>query len=240
MSYYEDSIKQLQTILDIHKEDLVKNKFSKKIKDIFNKIYAINYLSKRIEVRNNFKNDYYDVCFSCLLEAFSLIIKNYPRGASLVLRSCIENYQKFIIEYHNINKLFNIYSIDDRSYSANKATLDKVIKFSYKDKLQEKGLSLNTKLQEKYSRLSGLSHSLVPESRNNTLKYFSDLSILNVEMVNKVLEELSEISTHIFIFQTIICKDSLKLWDRNELSKLFRLVIRRKTTAENHISILKE
>lgn len=108
MSYYEDSIKQLETILDIHKEDLVKNKFSKKIKDIFNKIYAINYLSKRIEVRNNFKNDYYDVCFSCLLEAFSLIIKNYPRAASLVLRSCIENYQKFIIEYHNINKLFNI------------------------------------------------------------------------------------------------------------------------------------
>lgn len=240
MSYYEDSIKQLKTILDVHLDVIVKNEFPKEIQKIFMKIYAINYLSNRIEVRDNFKSDYYDVCFSCLLEAFSLMIKNYPRGSLLVLRSCIENYEKFIIEYHNTNISSNVYNIDDRSFSANKGTLDKVINDNYKNAVKEKGLSLNTKLQIKYNSLSGLSHSLVPESRNNTLKYFSDLLTLNENMVKDVLNELSEISKYIFIFQTIICKESLKFWDSNELYKLFRLVIGKDRPTQKYISILKE
>ena len=239
MSYYDDSMKQINIILNTHKENIVKNKFPEELKKIFMKIYAINYLSNRIELREKFDNDYYNVCFSCLLEAFSLIIKNYSRASLLVLRSCIENYIKYIIGSHNNGEL-NPYLIDDRSFSTNKATLDKVINNNYKNRLKEKGLNLNTKLQEKYSSLSGLSHSLVPQSRDNTFKYFSDLLTLNESMVNDVLNELSEISKYIFIFQTIICKESLKLWDSNELYKLFRLAIGKERTTNKYISILKE
>ena len=81
-----------------------------------------------------------------------------------------------------------------------------------------------------YSSLSGLSHSLTPESKNNTKDYFSDLNIVNKEYICIVLEKTSEVITQMFSFCIIICQPSLKIWDSWDLQKIFRMVFGKSKT----------
>ena len=225
MSYYIDAIFQLERILEHNGNKGIVNLYQKEIEKIFCGIYIINYISNRIEFRNLFNSDYFEVSFSCLMESFSLILNNYPRGASLVLRSSLENFIKFIIQAAN-----NDFKINDRSYTANKTTLDEIIKTQYSEELRDQSISLNSKMEGIYSSLSGLSHSLTPESKNNTMDYFSDLNIVNKEYICIVLEKTSEVITQMFSFCIIICQPSLKIWDSWDLQKIFRMVFGKSKT----------
>ncbi|WP_039652370.1 hypothetical protein [Clostridium tyrobutyricum] len=222
MSYSEDAIKQFKLILNQYGNTNIKEIYRDNLMKVFCTIYAINYLSNRIDLQNFFNSNYYKISFSCLLESFSLILNNYPRGTSLVLRSSLENFIKHLIETsNNING--KQYSIHDRSYSRNKKTMEEVINNEYVSSLKEKSISLNSQMETQYKRLSGLSHSLTIESKNNIVKYFSDIAVLNKDNLDTVFEKLFAVLDQIFSFCIIICQPSLKEWDSHELGKILKM-----------------
>lgn len=238
MSYYEDAISQLDLLLETNGNDAVKNKFKEKVKSIFLKIYAINYITNRIEVKENFYSDYFKITFSCLIESYTLLLNNYPRGALLVLRSSLENFVKHIIYILNESN-GHTYDINDRSYTANKVTLDEIIDKTYDIILKTECIRLNSRMENEYKKLSGLSHSLVPESKNSIINYFSDIKIINEDNINLTLEKISNIAESIFSFCIIICQASIKNWESIQLEKVFRLVFGIRKT-ETYIELLKE
>ena len=237
MSYYEDAIEQFELILNSNGNENLKDIYRDELRKIFLGIYSINYLSNRIEIENLFRSNYYSVSFSCLLESFSLIINNYPRGSSLVLRSCLENFIKHIMETLNIIYKSN-YIINDRSYSKNKKTLETIINDNYVYSLKEQSISLNGKMETLYKNLSALSHSLVPESRNNTIIYFSETNVVNESNLDIVFEKFLSIVNQVFSFCIIICQPSIKYLASVDLQKLFRMVFGRKKTL-SFLKILK-
>lgn len=230
MSYYEDAIEQLQLIFKNKGNENIKTVYGAKLEKIFLGIYAINYLSNRIEIESLFISNYYNVSFSCLLESFSVIINNYPRGSSLVLRSGLENFIKYIIE--TLNSIYNVnHIIHDRSYTANKKTLETIVKDKFIIiSLKQQSISLNSKMETQYKILSALSHSLIPESKNNTMNYFSEVDVLNVSNLNIVFEQFSNIVYQMFSFCLIICQPSLKSWDSTDLEKILRIVYNKRKT----------
>ncbi|WP_313757089.1 hypothetical protein [Tissierella sp.] len=234
MSYYKDATLQLTDVLkkDVNREIITL--YNDEIEKIFCGIYIINYISKRIELKEYFNSDYFNISFSCLMEAFSLALNNYSRASLLVLRSCLENFLKFIIEVINDPS----FEINDRSYSANKSTLDKAIEKHYLGKLKEESISLNSKMDKKYSMLSGLSHSLTEESKNNIIDYFSDLDIINKENIKITLIEILEIINQIFSFCIIICRTNFNQWDSLDLKKIFRMVFGQSKT-RSFLSLVK-
>lgn len=229
MSYYEDAINQLQLITENYGNKEIKEVYQKEIEKVFLGIYIINYLSNRIELEKFFDYQYYKVSFSCLLESFSLILSNHPRGSSLVLRSALENFIKYIIEVSN--SLKNIkYPINDRSYSENKKNLECIIKDYYNDDLKQNSISLNSQMETYYKKLSGLSHSLTSESKNNVISYFSDIKILNNDNLKIVFDKFLNIIKQMFGFCIIICEPSLKNWDSYDLNKVLRIVFGKSRT----------
>lgn len=236
MSYYEDAIKQLNLILDTKINRNINEKFNDKIEKVFLKIYALNYISNRIEICEKFQCNYFKISFSCLMESFSLVLNNYPRGASLVLRSSLENLIKYIISTYNSDE--EAYNIDDRSYTSNKVTLQKIIDNNYNNDLNKKCTTINSQMERDYKRLSALSHSLVPESATNTFKYFSDMNIINNDIIIEVLDKLNDVLKYIFSFCMIVCQNSIKKWETTNLIKIVRLVFNENTT-NNFIKILK-
>lgn len=225
MSYYEDATSQLRLILNDNGNRQIISLYKHEIEKSFCGIYIINYISKRIEFREIFSSDFFNVSFSCLIESFSLIINNYPRGASLVLRSGLENFIKFIIAASN-----NDAQINDRSYTGNKGTLDRIIKARYADTLMLEGLRLNSKMETEYSKLSALSHSLTPESISSAIDYFSDINIVNENYVDLVFERMLRVINQMFSFCIIICQPSFKVWDSSDLERIFRMAFGQRKT----------
>lgn len=235
MSYYEDATCQLKSILNGYTNEEIKTTYKKDLEKIFLCLYAINYIQGRTEVKGNFNCDYYRISFSCLIESFSLIINNHPRAASLVLRSGLENFIKFIIFINNKKNDEN-YSINSRSYTANKNTLSCIIDKKYSAFFRDETNSLNSKMEAEYKKLSALSHSLVPESKDNTMKFLSEIKTLNKKNTEVVLEKIKKVELYIFSFCIILCKTSLKNWQSDELGKILRLVFgkpRTKTFLKN-------
>lgn len=229
MSYYEDAVKQLDSILSKNGNENIKTLYSKELKSIFLKIYAINFISNRVEFSELFKSNYYSVSFSCLLESFSLILNNYPRGSALVLRSSLENFIKYIIDqYDSIDE--PKYLVNDRSYTENKKTLEVVINNECNTSFKEMGHSLNSKMETQYRKLSALSHSLIPESKNNTIQYLSQIDNINIDNLNIVIEKFVNITDNIFSFCIILCSFSLKEWETDTLEKIFRLAFGKNKT----------
>lgn len=223
-SFEEDIEKQLKLCLTKNRNKEIEKVYIKELRKIFKCIYMINYLSNRIELKRNFQSKYFKVSISCLIEAFDLLINNYARGSSLVLRSALENFIKHILMFYiDIENEYG-YEINDRSYTANKTTLDKIIKISIKECLRGKSNSVNSKMETEYKKLSGLSHSLVAESENNTLKYFKDLEKVNCENISLVIEHFIEVVHSIYAFIIIMNEKSFKNWDYHELKSVLRTI----------------
>lgn len=239
MNYYEDALKEFNNVYTKDGVKKLKSNYKESLQKIFFVIYAINYLKNRIETKNNFSNEYFEISFSCLLESYSLIMNNYPRGSALVLRSSLENFLKSIIYIHN-KKCNKKYHINDRSYTENKKTLETIIQSDYFEYLKKKSTTLNSQMESEYKSLSGLSHSLVPESKNNIIKYFSEIDKFNEDNITIVLKKILNVAKYIFGFCAIISQPSLKNWESDDLKKLLRLVYRGKNTAERFFEILKE
>ena len=106
----------------------------------------------------------------------------------------------------------------------NKTTLEKIIDNEFKEDFKQNGKEINGKLERIYKNLSGLSHSLTQESKSNTLDYFFDLDEINKDNIELVIVKYIEVSYLLFSLSIILCGPSLKLWDRNHLEMLLRLV----------------
>lgn len=226
MGYYNDAISQLESILKYNANKEIVSLYKQNIEEIFCGIYMINYVSNRIEFKKRFSSDYFNISFSCLIESFSLILNNYPRGASLVLRSSLENFIKFIIQANNKTN----FKIDDKIYTNNKATLDRIIEAQDIEPLKKQYFRANSKMQKEYDNLSGISHSLTLESKSNTVDYFSDLSIVNKNSMILVLQKIKNIINQMFVFCIMIGQPSFKIWDSFDLEKIFRMVFGKKKT----------
>lgn len=223
MNYYiKDRNKQFNSILNTMVSKEIISKYEPELKKVFSTIYCINYLKNRTELERFFKTQYFDITFSCLLELFSLLLNNYPRGALLVLRSSLENFIKHIIQEYN-QLLSKEYKINDRSYTVNKTELEKIIKNNSKESLKNESITLNSKMETSYKKLSGLSHSLTLESKNNILNYFSDINVVNDDNIIFAINHTKDVSQSILSFSVILCESSFKYWDSCELKKILRL-----------------
>ncbi|MCC0658303.1 hypothetical protein IC175_17240 [Clostridioides sp. ES-S-0123-01] len=224
MDYYiKDMNNQFNNILKIMTNTGISDVYESELRNIFSSIYSINYLKNKIELRHFFETQYFDITFSCLLESFSLLLNNYQRGALLVLRSSLENFIKHIIQEYN-QLLSEEYKINDRSYTANKVELEKIIKNNSKWSLKNESRSLNSRMENSYKKLSALSHSLTSESKNNILNYFSDINVVNDDNIRFAINNTIEVLQSIFSFSIIICESSFKYWDSYELNKILKLV----------------
>lgn len=219
-----DIEEQLELCLNQNSINEIKEKYRCELREIFECIYMLNYLANRIEIRRNFSSKYFNISISCLMEAFSLLINNYSRGASLVLRSALENFIKHILKVYIDNETINDIEINDRSYTVNKTTLDKVINNYVKNELKSKAKSINSKMETEYKKLSGLSHSLVTESENNVFKYFEDLKKVNDSNILLVLDHFTNISKCLYSFGIIINEKSFKEWEYNDLKEILSIV----------------
>lgn len=217
-SYYQDASEQFDKIISKKNSILLNNKYTIPIKKIFLKIYAINYIQNRVEVRKRFTSDYCKVGFSCLLEAFLLILDNYIRGSELVLRSSLENYLKFIIY-----SLDNEKEINDRSYTINKTRLTIIINSKFSGYFRRRADSINGSMEANYKKLSAISHSLVTESKQNMITYVNQIDIINEQSTNSVINRFDDILKYVLEYYVIICKDSMRKWITDDLNKLLRL-----------------
>lgn len=223
-SFREDIEEQLEVCLMKSCVNEIGQKYRDELREIFECIYMLNYLSNRIELRRNFESKYFNVSLSCLIEAFQLLINNYSRGSSLVLRSALENFIKHILKFYISNQEECGLEINDRSYTENKITLDKIINSYIKRELTAKGKSINSKMETEYKKLSGLSHSLVAESQNNTLKYFNDLEKVNDDNISLVITHFINVAKYIYSFGIIINEKSFRNWDYSDLKEVLRTV----------------
>lgn len=235
MRYYEDALKQFENILVQFNYQKDKDSNFDDLKKIFLSIYALNYIANRVELKSIFQSTYFKISFSCLLETFALILNNYPRAAALVLRSSLENFLKFIIESYKDEK----YKINDRVYSENKKTLELIIKEKYDGKLKNECIKINSRMEATYKELSGISHSLTPESINNIIKYFTEFNDIKSEIIKKVLDYFNIIIRDMFTFSLIISENSLKLWDSKNLGNIIKLSFGSKRT-KTLIELIKE
>ena len=229
-NYSSDIAIQVNKVFETTGSDLIKERYELELIEVFSYIYAINYLKNKVELKKYFDSTFFKITYSCLLESYSLILNNYSRGSSLVLRSALENFTKHII--HIVNSEYNeVYPINDRSYSINKTTLEKVINERIKENFKQLSKEINGKMEREYRILSGLSHSLTPESINNTLNYFFDLRNVNDENVSLVLGKLKEVCMLIFSLLVILCEPSFKLWNKDELENILLIVFGRRKTS---------
>lgn len=228
-NYKTDIENQFNIILNNSYTDIVKNEFKPELYDIFKHIYLINFLKNRIELERFFDSDYMNVSMSCMIESFSLILNNYPRGSSLVLRSSLENFLKHLISKHNILKETS-FAVNDRNYTANKITFDTMISEHFKEVFKVQCKSINSKMESHYKKLSGISHSLVVESRNNLLAFFSDLNTIDSNNVSQVLGVFNKLVICIVENIFILCEPSLKQWERIELEKILLIVFGNRKT----------
>lgn len=221
--YNKDIDSQIAKILLNSRSEIIKSKYKQELYKIFSAIYAINYLKNKAETKRYFNTKYFKITYSCLLESYSLLLNNYPRGSSLVLRSGLENFIKHAINIINI-EYNQIYSINDRSYSVNKGTLEKIISDVLKSSFEQINKEINGQMEKQYRELSGLSHSLTPESISNTFDYFFDLDNVDKNNVDVVIVKFTEISSLIFSLSIILCEPSLKLWEKDELEGILNIV----------------
>lgn len=217
----------------------IKDIYGDDLKEIFSCIYMINYLSNRVELKKNFTSKYFEVTMSCMIEAFDLLVTNHVRGSSLVLRSSLESFLKHILEVCIYNIDDKSYKINDRCYNANKITLDNIINNYIKESFRGKCISLNSKMETKYGKLSGISHSLVVESTSNTLLYFEDLSKVNKQNIELIIKYFIEISKCVFSFCIILCEKSFKNWNSDELKKILTVIFG-KNQSKTYLCKLKE
>lgn len=236
-NYNKDINIQIDDIFNKIGNEEVKKQYREELKKIFFNIYAINYIKNKPETNKYFNTEYFKITYSCLLESYSLILNNYQRGAGLVLRSSLENFIKHIIDI--VNSIHQKkYDINDRSYSCNKSTLEKIIDNELKDDFGEISKAINSQMERIYRKLSGLSHSLTIESKSNILDYIFDLDSINNKNIELVINNYKEVSKLIFSLSVIICEPSLKLWEKNQLETVLRWVFGTRKT-KTYISKLK-
>lgn len=241
MNYIEDAINQFNNIsksysnnvIDIYKDDII---------NIFYSIYELNYICNRIEVRKFYDSNYFNVSFSCLLESFSLVLDNYPRGAALVMRSSLENFLKYIIEFYNKYESCEEFSIDDRKYTCNKVTLTEIIGKIYNmgeisEQVKSECLSLNGKMESIYKKLSGISHSLVPENRN-TISYFDEIRNVKENYIQIIIGNLNDIANIFISFTLILGIKSFKNWNSDDLREVIGISFGKKKS-NTYIKMLK-
>ncbi|MEK4181357.1 hypothetical protein NSQ61_17970 [Aeribacillus sp. FSL K6-1121] len=222
----EDCQRQLDSILKLINTDQVINYNFPDIKKGFSYLYVINYLSKRVELKRFFNTTYYHVSYSCLIEAFHLILENYPRGSALVLRSGLENFLKHTIEISGEGN----YKINDRSYTANMNTLEKIINKEVQEKYRKLFRRTNAQMFTVYRELSGLSHSLTVESKSNILRYFTDVKMINKQNIDFVIEKLVVTLEYLLICSLLISRSSLEKWVRDNLNEILRVAFGQKRT----------
>lgn len=237
MSRFDNDINfQFNKIIDESSNILLIESNKQSLSRIFNNIYAINYLKNSAELKVFINTEYFSITYSCLIETFSLILNNYTRASSLVLRSAIENYIKHLIQIIN-NEYDCNYNIHDRRYSDNKSTLEMIILKEMKDCFKNDANSVNGRLDKNYNELSGLSHSLTENSRSNIIAYFNDITNkLDKVNINNIIIKLEETTFDIFMLLIIMCQPSFKHWVSTELESVLKIVFgvrKTKTYIEN-------
>lgn len=224
---YSRELKEFKKLFVLKEFDRYRLRFER----IFMKLYAFNYFSNRIEVSESFDNDYFKHVKTCIFEAFLLLADGYCKGCNLVMRSALENYNKFLLE------AFNETIVSDRSYSLNHVKLFKYVEKSSNPEYISHSIKLINKRETYYSSFSAISHSL-GANLNGLITYFADFTNDKSELMNKTLDDYNTIIDNIILNNIIICSASLKEWDSKDLFKFLNFW-KDKKRAEKYVEKIK-
>lgn len=203
----------------------------------FKKIFVLNYMNNRIEIKKFFKYDTYINSYSCILEAFDLIQNNYINASQLCLRSGIESYNKFIIESYNSTLKSNMYKIDEWRFSKNINTINKIINVNINVNIKKKLSIINNNMKKYYNHFSKITHPQINYYTVN--EYLTDLKTQNKSEIINILELLNNIVKDIITVNMIIGESSICEWNSNDLKDILYFAFDEKEINEI-ISLIKK
>ncbi|MFD0897356.1 hypothetical protein [Loigolactobacillus binensis] len=184
---------------------------NKKLYKSYKYVYFIHYFTNRFELRKFTNDEYFKVSISFCNEAYISMMLNQKNASLLLLRSSIENFIKFMLNYYGLD-------IDPTRFKTNKGTL------------QKSGLlttDLNSKLDRLlsfYNDFSGLSHSAT-NINTDIIEFLNLATTLRPTNFNKNYCSFTKIMKIYIYFIISICSESLIKWDtadlKNSLSIIF-------------------
>lgn len=185
------------------------------VKKLFSFLFTINFLKNRIELKKNFfSNKYFEITYSCLMESFLLVLDAHYRGSLLVARCALENSIKHSMSVNNIP------NISQRSYTENYNTFK-----CHKTPNEQLNLLITKNNERKktlYSKLSGISHSLTPDSLNLNIEYLLYKQKENPPS-NETLDKLTKCYEYIFLDFLFISYYSIEQWDSDLLLNILKI-----------------
>lgn len=188
------------------------DQYNSNFERLFMKLYTFNYFCNRIEVSEVFSNDYFRHVKTCIFEAFLLLGDGYCKGCNLVMRSALENYNKFFLEALKESV------VSDRSYSKNHNKLFGLTNISKNPEYVVALQKLINKRESYYSTFSAISHSL-DINLDSLASFFADFKEDNSEFLEKTIDDYNTIIDNIILNNIIICNDSLLNWEYKDLFK---------------------
>ncbi|VDG23721.1 hypothetical protein [Lactobacillus gallinarum] [Lactiplantibacillus mudanjiangensis] len=188
----------------------IKNISSKKVDASYSYVYFIHYLTNRAELKTFVSNTYLDVSLSFYKEAYIAMLLGQKSAYTLLLRSSLENFIKYMLEYYCLE-------IDPTRFKQNVHTLRSSSSFPN---------TLITELDsfiDIYHDYSGLSHSVI--NRNiNIISYLEAGTKEKKQNFTDNLEQLRKMSKKYGYFLIYICKSSLQIWDTNDLLSMLSII----------------
>lgn len=197
-----------------------KEKYEKKL---FYEIYFIWYMSNRGELSHFLNHDYYNYTCSFMYESYISLILNQLTAASLLLRSSIENFIKFLLISKNLEP-------NNTRFKENTRKLKNEIRNDTVNSEIDKLVTI-------YSDLSSISHS-ANENKINIIKYLSSTIKSSKKLKKDTISHFKKTVRIYDYFLLKICKLSLSRWDTNDLNNVLHIVFKDKQS-KNIINNLK-
>lgn len=177
-------------------------------KKIFLYLYVVWYFSNRNELKNYLKDDYFIYSCSFIYEAYISFILNQQTAVSLLLRSSMENFLKFLLHHYGLD-------IDPTRFKSNASKLRKKI-------TNENSRRRIDRLVTIYGNISSISHSANGE-KIDIIKFFSSTIISSENICEKTSINFKRILMVYDYFILTLCKDSLKKWDTPDLANILNV-----------------
>lgn len=219
---------QLMTSVKFDNEFTKKNK--NKIKQIFSRIYTINMLKNRPEVKAIFDNEF-DMTFTLLLESSYSLFSAQSRASLLLLRSSLEATLKFVTEKER-NWIINLKGtniefqpLNYRFVETSNSLLNDIKIHVSKDKYPEYYKTIERSVTY-YKQLCSIVHSngvSIPVGLSYFYDELNENTLINKEEFFKLY--ISSLDT-IFTLLYFLLRNSLVHWDTYELSDILSVMFK--------------
>lgn len=185
------------------------NDVEKYRKKLFYEIYFLWHISNRGELSHWLRKDYYEYTCSFMYESYISLLLNQLTATSLLLRSSIENFIKFLLISRNLEP-------NNTRFKENTRKLKNEIKNNNINPEIDKLVTI-------YGKLSSISHS-ANKNKIDIIKYLSSTTHSSKKLKKDTISYFIKTVRIYDFFILKICKLSLCQWDTDDLSNVLHIV----------------